>query len=68
MGGDKLRNWIEQQAKGGNLNWVGEMPTVAGVKAPMDLELRQRTLARLIEDVLRQAVRFAKKQREGGNS
>lgn len=61
-----FKNWVLQEIKQvGQFALVNELPEVAGVKADFS-EMRDVTLARLIEGVLRQAVKKAKARAEGG--
>lgn len=65
---EPLQKWIHQQIEDCTSFSSGiEMPTVATVKAQFDQPLRNRTLARLIEGVLRRAVKEAKGRAEGGD-
>jgi CRISPR-associated protein Csx10 len=67
--GDKLGKWIVKQMQTRNAMKLDfEMPVVAGVQAQLTRELRHRTVARLIEGVLRRAVRVARQKAEGGQS
>jgi hypothetical protein len=67
--GDPLQKWIHHEIENRESFSPGieEMPTVANVRAQFDQQVRDRTLARLIEGVLRRAVKEAKDRAEGGN-
>lgn len=62
-----FKKWILDEIKNSNqFTLVTELPKVAGVEADFDT-LREQTLARLIEGVLRRAVKIAKAREEGGD-
>ena len=66
IGGDNLKNWIDQQvAAAGNFN-LDSAPKVAGVQAKMTPALRNQTVARIIEGVLKQAAKHSSRSEEGG--
>jgi CRISPR-associated protein Csx10 len=61
-----FKNWILQEiTQVQQFTLVSDLPEVAGVKADFS-DMRDVTLARLIEGVLRQAVKKAKARAEGG--
>ncbi|NKQ37378.1 MAG: hypothetical protein HF973_17400 [Chloroflexi bacterium] len=63
-----FKKWILDQIKQVNkFTLVDDLPKVAGVEADFS-DMRAETLARLIEGVLRQAVKAAKKEGKGGRN
>lgn len=68
VGQRSLVDWILEQAKNKDaFNLITEIPTVAGVPANV-AKWRDKTIARFIEGVLKQAVKVAKKKAVGGQS
>lgn len=68
LNGTSLRHWIDQKIdKPEDDLSTFEMPVVASVVALLDPSTRDRTTARLIEGVLRRAVKKAQQDREGGD-
>lgn len=64
--GESLKDWIlDVIAKKDSFDPVAEKPTLGEVTANF-AGLRDKTLTRLIEGVLKQAIQAAKKQQEGG--
>ncbi len=64
----KFKDWILTEIKQVNqFTLVDDLPKVAGVEADFSA-MREESLARLIEGVLRQAVKAAKVREEGGRN
>ncbi|MBU1659927.1 MAG: hypothetical protein KKD28_00465 [Chloroflexi bacterium] len=66
--GNPLQKWIDQQIENReSFSPDIVIPRVAATEAQFDQLLRERTIARLIEGILRRAVKVAKDREGGGN-
>ena len=66
INGENFKNWILKTIeKADQYTPVDELPQVAGIEADFSA-MREETLARLIEGVLRRAVKVAKAHEKGG--